>query len=348
MAVTKQTYTASAPWTAADLLNLYRDAFIDAGLMTAWHDEFTAGAFTARVLEVEYDATKDFGTTYYYFGYQLGNTPGVAIASGWDTGTNLPTGTQFLDYHVPVSQFNSVANGWGATPAFLSTYSPSGASNVSLDRYTSAVDSKQSWFVLRQGQNFSNPFTILHKDTAFHPWLDMDKGIISGYQTVGVEVVSRHGYVDFRLQENIRRSLLTGTALRGDTTGSASSNGRFHNLNYRAHSYAGLGITSNNATVNYGSPVNGSSVILPIGINSVNPAYAADYIPICSGMPWSPFTPTALAADFGAYMHYADNTIAYNDRFIVQAGVDEWQVLSVVNNAVVNEGVSPMFLARVV
>jgi hypothetical protein len=349
MAVTKQTYTAEAnpSWSDSDLVNLIRDAFIDAGLMTAWHDEFTVGAYTVRVMKIEHDATKAFGTSYYYFAQQTASAMGVAIASGWDAATDRPTGDQFIDYHLFPANFGALSASRGATN--LIGASPLTTSSIFLDRYTSAVDNKQSWFVFRQGANISTPFTILHKDTVLHPWLDLDKGIISGCSTVVATAYNRQGYVDFRLQENIRRCLLIGHALRGDTVlATSGASGSYHAINLRTHSYCGLGSQSSQTSLNYSSPVNGGAVILPVGRNSVNPAFLADYVPICTNLPWSPFTPTLLADDFGIYMHYADNTTAYGDKFIAQAGVNEWETLQFANNSNVVDGASPAFLARVV
>ena len=345
MAITKETYTATATWNEAGLADLFKDAFIDAGLMTDWHDEFVTGSNTVRVLKIEHDNAKTFGSSFYYFNFVLGDHPGISIASGWNTSTGVPTGTQFLDYHVLPASVSSIFVNYRATQ--ITAFSPIRTSNVFLDRFTSADDTKQSWFVLRQGTNRSEPFTILHKNTSLHPWLDLDKGIINGYTTVGAAVANRQGYIDFRLQENIRRCLLTGTALRGDAE-TTFGNSRFHAINYRTHSYAGLGSQSNNTSLNYASPANGGSVILPVAKNSANPAFATDYVPICTNLPWSPFTPTALANDFGIYMHYADNVTAYGDRFIVEAGANEWETLQFANNSVVVDGASSAFLARVV
>ena len=53
MAVTKQVYTAAATWTASGLADIFQSAFIDAGLMTAWHDSFL-NTVENRVLAVDH------------------------------------------------------------------------------------------------------------------------------------------------------------------------------------------------------------------------------------------------------------------------------------------------------
>jgi len=345
MAVTKQTYTALANWTASQAADLFKDAFIGAGYMTDWHDSFVQGTREFRVLKIEHDATKTYGSSFYYFAFTTSEC-GVSLASGWDTTGNVPTGTQFLDYHLLPSAFVSTPN---RSMTFLSADASGAAialsstSNLNLDRYTSGSDTKQSWFILRQGTNISRPFTILHKNTVLQPWPDLDKGVISGLIVASATTSNRAGLLSFRLSENIRRCLVLGTALRGDTSTSAA--GRLHNIGHRAYTYQGLGSASNDTLLNYGGL---EGIALPVGKNSANPAFLTDYVPICTDLPWAIWTPTRLANDFAVYMHYASNTIAYQDKFIVQAGINEWETLSFANNVVINDGASATFLARVV
>ena len=348
MPVTKQTYSLTATWTATGFASMMRTAFIDAGLMTEWHDNFVIGDKQYRVMQIQHDATKAYGSCFYYFTFDDAQfRPLVSLATGWNpSGTppvNVPTGTHYLDYH----RLPTDIGGGGNLASELSP-SLSKTSNVFLDRYTSAEDSKQTWFVLRQPGVTSKPFSFLHKDTTLHSWLDLDKGCISGFSTVRSGVADRMGHVSFRIQENIRRCLSIGLALRGNTD---SSGINWHDVDYNTHTYVGLG--SSASTGNFSAVIRGSSsfaaaVALPVGKNSANPAYANDYSPICTNLPWSPWTPTRLANDFGIYMHYADNDAAYGDRFVVQAALNEWEVLDFANNTVVVDGASSSFLARVV
>ncbi len=125
MAYTEETYTAAATWTTAQLADLFRDAFIDAGLMTAWYDSFANGGIENRVLEITYGGTNTHGKTYYWFMF---SADGVRLhaATGWNAATDQPTGTQYLDF-------------------FATTTSDT----VELVRYTSGVDADQSWFVIK-------------------------------------------------------------------------------------------------------------------------------------------------------------------------------------------------------
>jgi hypothetical protein len=365
MPVTKQTYTANAPWTFTDAADVLRDAFIDAGLMAAWHDSFTvaSGAGTGavvRVLKIEHDSTKTYGSSFYAFYFLSFGTSivysRVHLASGWNaSGTppvNVPTGTQYLDWErLPTSYTNSSGSG-NATDLASPTLSPT--SNLFLDRYTSQDDSKQSWFVWRQQSSGRNPFTVLHKDTVLHPWLNLDQGMISGLHTAHALVNTRAGVVNFRLEENLRRCLSIGTALRGTVFTTSGLKNTFHNASLNAYTYVGMGIESadyeRNVLFNADgiSNSNGSAVILPVGKSVANPGFVTDYIPVCTELPWSPWTPTLLANDFGICMYYDDNSIGYGDRIIVQSALNEWQVINQANNANVNDGASATFLARLI
>jgi hypothetical protein len=345
MAVTKQIYTVPAPWTDLDMATALRSAFIDAGLMTEWHDSFnTSTPRPVRVLKIEHDGTKTYGASFYSFMFDA-NSGGcwLSLASGWNaSGTppiNIPTGTQYLDYerlpsnYVPVDTNSS------------RVFSGSTLSNLYLDRYTSNADTRQSWFVFRQGVNTGVPFAILHKDTALHSWLDLSKGIVNGHLVAQALTLGNAGFVNFRVTENLRRCLLYGHAVRGNTNSSD-----YHSQNCGVFSYMGIG-SGSNATYSNLQEVRNSrtaAMPLPIGKNASNPAYLTDDSPICSDIPWSPFTATRLAADFGVYMCYPDNTIAYGDKFIVENSINEWEVLGYANNTTVNDGASACFVARII
>lgn len=348
MPVTKQTYSANAPWTATDLAGIMRSALIDAGLMTEWHDSFAINEKQYRVMRIQHNAAKVYGSSFYCFVFDDTYTnPCVALSTGWNpSGTppvNVPTGTQYLDYH----RLPTDMNGGNNTGSQLAPSAPSRTSNIFLDRYTSAEDAKQSWFILRQPGLVSDPFSFLHKDTTLHSWLDLDKGVVSGFSTVKSRTGNRMGYVAFRMNENIRRCLLVGTALRGNTEGSGQN---WHNTQYNTHVYVGVGSSASGPNIGPDIAIGdfGGAVALPVAKNSANPAYVSDYSPICTNLPWSPWTPTRLANDFGVYMHYADNDTAYGDRFVVQAALNEWEVLNWANNTVVVDGASSAFVARVV
>jgi hypothetical protein len=348
MAVTKEDYTVGTGWTAAQLADtLFKAAFIDAGLMTDWFDSFELSGRQWRVMETTFDATETYGKTYYYFVFTTA-LAGVSIASGWDTATRVPTGTEFVDYHRLPSQFSSAsANSDVSAYTISSPFNINNSTQIRLYRYTSDDDARQSWFVLQQGASTSRPFNFVSGTSTLFPWLDLDKGIISGVSNIRADVSSFLGRISFLQQENIRRALIYGTALTGNTN--TSGNNIFHRAEIPSHTFAGIGANFNANSNNLSSLINATGMIaLPVARASANPAYASDYIPICTGVPWSPFTPDPLAADFGIYMHYGANNMVFEDRFVVDPGIEEWEVLTVANNTFVNEGASSCFLARVV
>lgn len=345
MAVTKQTYTMNAGFTSTNVINALRQAFIDAGLMTDWHDSFTISGNPFRVLRIEHDNTKAYGTLFYQFQVSNNIIHVNLITNGWKTsGTapiNIPTGTQFLDYHV-LPAIGNTTNGRTSTHIF-SGYSTT--SDFFLDRFTSGDDSKQSWFVFRQPSTLTSsfPFTILHKDTVLHSWLDLTKGCISGFHFNKTTVSNRVGLVRFTTEEMLRRVLLLGSCLRGNTETTLAET-QYHRFDHTSARYQGVGSESNSVNNN----VSRDAFPLPVGRNYNNPEYTTDYVPICTNLPWSIWTPTRLANDFGVYMHYAANNIALGDRFVVQSAVNEWEVLNWANNANVTDGASATFLARII
>jgi hypothetical protein len=344
MAVTKQAYSISSGFTSTDVATALRSALIDAGLMTEWFDSFTiSGDKICRVLQIIHDPTKTYGTCFYYF--TIDNT-GIAVAlatNGWDATTpapiNVPTGTQYLDWHTLPA--NSSVGQFTGTVLF--TYSTT--SNLVLDRFTSGSDTKQSWFVFKQTSTVtrSRPFSFLHKDMALHSWIDLSKGCISGLTRLTAYTSNRAGMVNFQIEENLRRCLGIGSALRG-----ATSWVFYHGQRYNAYCYFGAGSEVDGSNFPTWTASNCAATPLPVGRNSANPAYTSDYVPVCSNIPWSLWTPTRLADDFGIYMRYDANDIALGDRFVVQAAVNEWQVLDFANNAVLNDGASASFLARII
>ena len=349
MPVTKQIYAISAP-TRTEVATALRSALIDAGSMTEWYDSFASNSDRlCRVLRIEHDSTKTFGTCFYYFTISDSGI-GVALATnGWSG--NVPTGTQYLDWHTLPA---SISPGLNSTNIF----NYAAGSNLVLNRFTSQLDPKQSWFVFSQTVSGtttrSKPFSFLHKDTALHSWLDLSKGCISGFTTVGAALGlgGYSGMLKFSIEENLRRCLSIGSVLRGTNTPG------FHSAKINTNCYYGVGMTPDDQfSYNIPSTVRGESegsgTPLPIGRNAANPAYSTDYTPICSNLPWNLWTPTRLANDFGLYVQYNTaapdvNVIALGTKIIVQSTVNEWEVLQFFNNSALIVGATPMFLARVI
>jgi hypothetical protein len=335
MACTKETYTATATWTASQLADLFRDAFIDAGLMTAWFDSFLSGSIENRILEVTYDGTKAYGKTYYWFMF---STSGVFlhVATGWNAATDQPTGTQYLDFFATTT--NSTANHWQMFAAATSN-------TVELVRYTSGVDADQSWFVIKRSGGVDRTFTIINDALTVQAWLDLGKGFFNGFSDVAPTTVNaRSGQIAFQRGPTLRRDLLVGAGLNAATSASEyNSAGWQTSRNILAYSAVGRSTAGLGNNYNTTSP----SIILPTALSSVNPAYAANSNPVFHSLPFNPYVAESLPSDFGLTFHYASNAFDPGDTLVVSSGTEEWEVLDSAANTV-DTGATPLFLARMV
>lgn len=345
MAVTKATYTATGTWTASQLANLFQSAFVASGLMTAWHDSFTSGSVENRVLAVAYDAGATYGTTYYWFQF---TTSGVFlhVATGWNTGSHIPSGTQHLDYFSTTT--DATSNHW-------QLFSGASTSTVTLTRYTSGTDADQSWYVISNG-TVRRAFTITPATMTLQSWLDLDKGFYNGFSHVGMRVGAYHaGVARFMRGPILRRELTLGTALVGSTTLADYTTGA---ISTPLLSYFAPGNASNNAVSNYryaletadvsvqANERNSGAIALPIGFAATNPAYSTNSNPVFHSLPHNPYVVDPLPADFGLTFHYATNSFSVGDTMVVTASVEEWEVLEFAANATSVTGASPLFLAR--
>jgi hypothetical protein len=329
MACTKETYTATATWTASQLANLFRDAFIDAGLMTAWFDSFLSGSIENRVLEVTYDGSKTYGKTYYWFMFA---TTGVwlHVATGWNASTDVPTGTQYLDFFATTT--NSTTNHWQMFAAATSN-------TVELVRYTSGVDADQSWFTIKRSGGVDRTFAIL-KGVTVQSWLDLSKGFFNGFVHVAPTTDSNSGVVQFDRGPALRREIAVGTCLIGETTASN------YTSNIIARTWLSYGVVGrvNSNTGNYGSS---GFIPLPTASATVNPAYTADSNPVFHSLPFHPYVAESLPSDFGLSFHFASNAFDPGDTLVVTAGTEEWEVLAETAGTA-GTVATPMFLARMV
>jgi hypothetical protein len=353
MACTKETYTATATWTVSQLADLFRDAFIDAGLMTAWFDSFLSDSIENRILEVTYDGTKTYGKTYYWFMFA---TTGVwlHVATGWNAATDQPTGTQYLDFFATTT--NATANHWQMLAAATTN-------TVELVRYTSGVDADQSWFVLKtSATRFC--FTIVNDAMTVQPWMDLAKGFFAGFSWVlpycaGPSATNRRfGTLTFVRGPGLRRDLTAGTFLNGVTDASAYS---LQTARIGTICYGAVGNQSNQFTLNSdafdttgASAISASfgarpgAIILPNNFSGTNPAFTSNSNPVFHSMPFMPYISESLPADFGLTFHYATNSFSQGDTFVVSASTEEWEVLDFAANGSAVTGASPLFLARMV
>ena len=333
MAVTKQTYTAAATWTAAQLATLLENAFINAGLMTAWYDSFLSGTVENRVLEITYNGAKTYGKTYYWFTFTT-STIGVAIASGWNAGTDVPTGTQYLDYF-------STATNTQNNHYQIKTGLAAGTA-AELVRYTA---SGYSWFAFRNGAN-PVPFFIAPASTGIAPWVDLDKVLFHHLivPTIAVSSATGTSYasIEFRSAYILRRSF-GASFMRTNTSTNDYWQTEIPTLGYIA---PGNSTSAFNANYVPGS-VQARLVLIPYGFNNTNPAYTTNYTPVINGYSYSNYTTSNMPADFGVFFNYGTTAFAFGDRIVVSAGVEEWEVYGFANNTNADSA-SALIVARVV
>lgn len=341
MAVTKATYTATGTWTEAQLATIFESAFVASGLMSAWHDSFLSGSVENRILAVTYDGGATYGTTYYWFMFTTSGAY-LHVATGWDTGSHIPTGTQYLDYFATTT--NSASNHW-------QFFSCASTSTATLTRYTSGVDADQSWYVISNGSN-RLCFTITPATMTLQSWLDLDRGFYNGWATAWCFTPGQGGIVNFGRGPALRRDLFLGSALAGSTVV----------VNYTTYvsdvhrggliAYGAPGARNNDFTNNGYFPFDGvvqgghPCIILPTGFAAINPAYSTNSNPVFHSLPFSPYVVDPLPADFGITFHYATNSFSVGDTMVVTASVEEWEVLNYDAGTSTGTDPSPLFLAR--
>lgn len=333
MAVTKETYTAAATWTAAQLATLFEDAFVDAGLMAAWYDSFLSGTVENRILEITYNGAKTYGKAYYWFTFTT-TAIGVSVTAGWSAGSDVPSGTQYLDYYATTT--NTQAN-----HVSIATGLATGTAAV-VERYTA---SGYSWFSFRNGAT-PIPFFIAPASTGIAPWIDLDKVMFHHFifpeLLVSSSTAAARASIEFRSIYVIRRSFYAQGWLRGDTQ-SVNARTLHPTLGYLA-----TGNTSNNTGSNYStSALNSRFVFVPYGFNNTNTAYTTDYKPVINGYSYSNYVTSNMPADFGIFFNYGTTAFAFGDRIVVSAGVEEWEVYGFANNTDASSP-SALIVARVV
>jgi hypothetical protein len=323
MAVTKQAYVAGAPWTITQVTDVVRDAFIGAGLMTAWHDSFTSGGREHRVLEIIYNGSKTYGKTYYWFTFD-GTGIWVRTSTGWNTTSKIPSGvggvgTQFVD--------------WGDTDTTANNYaylllSVSTSISFSITRYTS---SGRSFFVLRTGTTYQT-FTIDPPSTGFRAFYDLNLGYHSGIY----RVLAQNRLISINSIQRHRRELLFGSCINGGQGGA----GDVSCINYCIPVNFG-----NTFQVVYPNP----GFALPGWTTAANPSAGSNFNPVYDGIRLTSIHSADLPADFGVSSIKNSDILAIQDNATVSAGIEEYEILAFSNSGTINSLTSnPVFLARTV
>lgn len=342
MAVTTQAYNLSVNWTATQFFDALEDAFIDAGIITtAAYDRFVDGAYTHMVVEVVYDAAKAYGKRYYRFMFNSG-TLWYSISNGWNATTHQPTGTLYVDY--PSNSGNQSSNGFWQYASFSTTTS------VVIKRFTSGVSTNFSAFRIQNGTNFCC-FFLVPATASRQPWLDLAKTSFGMMHHPNI-YTSGYSYISFPFNICVRRDAHSGPALRGDTMYFEAwwhSHYNYAVWGKQNQTYGGNWAYTNSNFPHAVNSIPANVIPLPIDDPANNPAYATLKAPVFAGVPYNAYLQDALPTDFGISGVY-NNTMGIGDQLVVQAGIEEWEILARKNNQNSDGTVYPSgaFVARVV
>jgi hypothetical protein len=323
MAVTKQVYTASPTWTASGMANVFRSAFIDAGLMTDWYDSFLSGSNENRILAVQHNAGT-YGTTYYWFMF---TTTGwyQQITTGWNATTHVPTGTQYLDY------FNTTTNSTAGLVPFTGYVA---STTLTVTRYTSGVNSAVSWFRVANGTTGHSFMITKPGYDTYSGYIDYTYSCNNGFVGVAGQALSNNinASINFYYGGLVRRSII------GCFAGLSTASPTYTNK-HTQNGYNAAGSTSANSEIRAST----AGLWLPVQSNAVNTGLPASTFPVVTNVQPSLWLPT-LPNDFGIVADINNNTQVRGDTFIVTAGVSEWEMLEVITTTQTRM----MFMARTV
>lgn len=366
MTVSKQNYTVSAPWLNFQLADLFRQAFIDANLMSGWFDEWTTGSgentVHHKVLRIIYDSTKTYGTVYHWLTFLVDGSTAYSYAHQWDVVNHRPIGTARRDYLG--NQSFTLCTASNTSTCSSRTFGTNVLSTTTtLTRYTSGEQSNFSMFMLKGGTNFFS-FFFIPPNSQPQAFADLDRNTCGGLMLLSVGNNSTTtGYVSnyisfehmFILRNSIfsysrfgvrdahyARAIQRGVSYTGQ--GQGSGTGGWDNTD----SLTGL-VYNNTSRLNNNDSWNQQlfSIVLPVETASFNPQRTSDIAPVFTDLPFSMYFLNRLPTDFGIAFHFPDSTMEVQDRFRVTPGVEEWEILARSNYTHPNNP-SALVLARVI
>jgi hypothetical protein len=219
------------------------------------------------------------------------------------------------------------------------------STQLDVVRYTSAINSNYSWFVVRNDA-VPFPFLIAPASASIVPWLDLDKTIFHHFvrgvpRVAGATSAVSIGTVSFTQTYRLRRSYLNGFSLRSITTTARYLTER------SVLTYAAYAVSATTGTGQDRALTNSSEVLVPYGFNDANPAFTSDFTPVLNGCSFSPYLTNALPLDLGIHFPFTTTAFSFADKIIVDAGVEEWEVLDFANNNQATAS-NPLLVARVV
>lgn len=350
MVVSKQSYVATAPWLNTTLADRFRSAFIDAGLMTDWHASFQRNSGVEhRVLKLDYQPSKRFGTQYYWFAFEPTGSITLNVSYTWSLADNFPTGTRNVDY---VGDFQGYKVYTGSavntdTHRLLSTQVNS--TTVTLTRYTSGINPRFTVFFLKGGTSETH-FFFMPTNSIPQPWIDLNRNSIPGWMNVSLwedssGSLGSRSNIGFNPIFAYRRSVFLRGAYGFGSYAIVAGLGR-------SARYTGMDSSwnSDGAGVGWGAPSISDTIVLPVEKTRTNPDFPADQAPVFADLPYSFYLQDRLPVDIGLCWHFTNSTMESQDIFQVTPGVEEWEIIARFNraNTTYFETGSPMFMARVI
>ena len=332
MAIIKQVYTLTPSWSASGLADLFRSAFIDAGLMADWHASFLSAAVENRILQVVFDPARTYGTTYYWFMF---TTSGVYVhtAGQWAAGATVPSGSQYQDYFATTT--NAVTN-------HFTLLALSSSTSVTLTRYTSQQKAGCTFFVLAQGAAVRAPFLI--PTPAFGPngFVSLDHVLYNGLIRASSNRSNNAARIAFEhIGGHLRTTYLGATALRGGTNA-----GSYYTLVELQLYIAPATISSSAAFSGNMGSIGEAGIYLPTAMAVTHSGLAADHLPVFTGPCIGAYL-QPLPDEFALIPYHASAAPMAGDRIIVSAGVEEWEILQFDTSSTANHS-QLFFAARVV
>jgi hypothetical protein len=334
MVVTTASYTtAGGNYTAANLATAVGDALIGTGIMTGWHDSGSSGGVEYRVLEVVYDASKTYGTTYYIFLFS-GADMFYTIASGWNGTSNIPAGvggagTQYLDWF---STTLSTANACRMTASTTAGFN--NLQSAPVKRFTS--NDRANFSVIQITNGTVNVPFFIERTAPNTTMVDLDKVLYTSIMFPRVGVSANTATCGFQAFPVRLRGSHLGAGLRGSTQAdhygmSATMLSPWEPFSNAANLYGGFfyGVPGNESDAISNSNFNRPVQLPPIGFSNTNTRYSVNQAPPFSNMLFNTFSSATLPADFAMVPIYTSNTNEVGATITIDG--DVYTIISVAN-----------------
>jgi hypothetical protein len=146
----------------------------------------------------------------------------------------------------------------------------------------------------------------------------------------------------FHFGASLRRTFMGATAMRA-VTSSAARRPCVH----RIMAFGNVSATYDNNTGGDFSGFSGvAGLFLPTAAVNTQTGLSSDHAPVFTGPSVSPYM-AAMPSDFGVVAYYASSSMAVQDRFVVSASSEEWEIIAVAVNSA-TDAARVLLMARVV